>query len=68
MSLQTKHLRWVLFTAFTTGLAASARAADIGQIKWQRRVSIVRSGQVLPGNAGVRLQAADLLRTGADGS
>jgi hypothetical protein len=69
MSKQAKHLRWVFFAAFVTGLAPSAGAADIGQIKVAKgQVSVERNGQVVPGSAGVRLQAADVLRTGADGS
>ena len=69
MSKQAKQLRWVFFAAFVTGLAPSAGAADIGQIKVAKgQVSVERNGQVVPGSAGVRLQAADVLRTGADGS
>jgi hypothetical protein len=50
-------------------LAAPAHAVDIGQIKVSNgNVTIERSGQTLRGDAGVRLQAADVLRTGADGS
>jgi hypothetical protein len=55
--------------ALALGLSAPAGAADIGQIKTAKgQVSIERSGQVLPGAVGTRLQEADVLKTGADGS
>jgi len=60
---------WVLLLAFAAGFAVAADAADIGQIKVSKgRVSIERNGQTLPGEAGARLQPADVLKTGADGS
>jgi len=50
-------------------LAFSARAADIGQIKVSRgQVSIDREGRSLPAPVGTRLQTADVVRTGSDGS
>jgi hypothetical protein len=61
--------RIALATAVTAGLYASALAADIGQIKVSRgEVNIERAGATLPGSVGLRLQAADILRTGANGS
>jgi len=55
--------------ALTVGLAASATAVEIGQIKVSKgQVSIERHGQVLPGNVGTRLEPADILKTGPDGS
>ena len=58
-----------LIAAFALGLAASAPAAEIGQIKVSKgQVSIERNGQILPGNVGVRLETSDILKTGADGS
>jgi hypothetical protein len=51
------------------GFAAAAGAADIGQIKISKGdVAIERAGQTLPGKVGLRLQAADVIKTGADGS
>ena len=51
------------------GLSASAYAADIGQIKIAKgQVTVERGGQAMPATAGLRLQAADVIRTGADGS
>lgn len=55
--------------AFAAGFPFAASAADIGQIKVSRgEVSVQRAGATLPGTVGLRLQAADTLRTGADGS
>jgi hypothetical protein len=50
-------------------MCAAAGAADIGQIKIAKgEVMIERGAQTLPGVVGARLQAADVVRTGADGS
>lgn len=44
-------------------------AADIGQIKVSKgQVTVERAGQELPGQVGLRLEAMDTVRTGADGS
>ena len=46
-----------------------AHAADIGQIKIAKgQVTIERGGQAIPATPGARLQAGDVLKTGADGS
>jgi hypothetical protein len=51
------------------GLVTSATATDIGQIKVSKgQVSVERNGQPMPGNVGTRLQPADVLKTGPDGS
>ncbi len=69
MSARIAPLPWVLLMVSATGFAVAAHAADIGQIKSAKgQVSIVRNGQTLPGDAGARLQPADVLKTGADGS
>lgn len=50
-------------------LALPARAADIGQIKVSKgQVTIAREGRTLPGAVGTRLQTADIVNTGPDGS
>lgn len=50
-------------------LAGAAAADDIGQIKVARgTVNVERAGTTLTGTVGMRLQTADTLRTGADGS
>ena len=59
-------------TLLALGLAALACApaqADVGQIKTAKgQVSVERQGQALPGAVGLLLEAADVLKTGADGS
>jgi hypothetical protein len=48
---------------------ASAAAQDIGQIKVARgAVTIERAGAALPATVGMRVQTADRVRTGGDGS
>ena len=55
-----------LSCVFVTSVAFGA---DIGQIKVSKgRVSIERGGQSLRGDAGTRLQGADVVKTGGDGS
>ena len=55
--------------ALFLGLAPAANAAEIGQIKVAKgEVGIERQGKTLPAAVGLRLQTADLVRTGADGS
>jgi hypothetical protein len=49
--------------------AASAGAVEIGQIKVAKgQVTVERKGEALAGRVGMRLEAADVLKTGADGS
>ena len=57
-------------TAAAALLAAlPAAAAEIGQIKVAKgAVSVERNGQSLAGSVGLRLEAADVVKTGADGS
>ena len=60
---------WVVLSFVLVTWAGAAQAADIGQIKTSKgAVSIERAGQSLPGDAGARLQDADVVRTGTDGS
>ncbi len=48
---------------------AVAGAAEIGQIKVVKgQVGIERQGQPVPAIVGTRLQTADVIKTGADGS
>ena len=55
-----------LALALTVGLPA---AAEIGQIKTRKgQVSVERKGQSLPAEVGMLLEAADTLKTGADGA
>ena len=53
----------------TLCLATAASAADIGQIKISKgQVTVEREGRLLTGSVGTRLQTADTVKTGADGS
>ena len=55
--------------AFASLFAMSAVAADIGQIKISKgSVTVERAAHSLPGVVGTRLQASDVITTGADGS
>ena len=55
--------------AFASCFATSAAAADIGQIKVSKgSVTVERAAQSLPGVIGTRLQASDVITTGANGS
>jgi hypothetical protein len=50
-------------------LAASASAAEIGQIKVSNgQVTVERKGESRPGSVGTRLESSDVLKTGPDGS
>jgi hypothetical protein len=69
MPLPTGQFRYALMVALAAGFAAPALGAEIGQIKVAKgQVAIERDGRILPGEAGVRLQPSDVLKTGADGS
>ena len=62
-------LRWGLTLPVLLFAAASAQAADIGQVKVSSgNVTIDRGGQALQSRLGVRLQQGDVVKTGADGS
>lgn len=61
-------MKWWVTIAVALTLAAPV-AADIGQVKVASgRVDIERAGATQPATVGVRLQAGDIVRTGADGS
>ena len=62
-------LRWLAALMLSALFVTFAGAADIGQIKIAKgQVTVDRKGVVLPGGVGMRLEAADVLKTGADGS
>ena len=49
--------------------ASAGAAEDVGQIKVAKgQVSVDRSGRALPAQVGMGLAAADVVKTGADGS
>jgi hypothetical protein len=63
------HRRMAVVSALVCGWAVAASAADIGQVKIAKgQVTIERQGTTMPATVGVRLQVADTVRTGADGS
>ena len=63
--LQAVTVGFVLLAAVTV----PARAEDVGQIKISKgAVFIERAGQRLPALVGVRVQPADVVKTGPDGS
>jgi hypothetical protein len=62
-------LRWIPAIPLAMAVAIAAHAADIGQIKVAKgAVTIERSGEVMRGEPGLRVQASDVVKTGADGS
>lgn len=64
-----QRLRLCTVLAFAACVAGAAAAADIGQIKVARgTVNVERAGATQQATVGMRLQTADTLRTGADGS
>ena len=61
--------RNALAIAILSGWAIAAQAADIGQVKIAKgQVTIERQGKAMPAVVGARLQVADIVKTGADGS
>ena len=59
----------VTAAAFALAPVQPTLAADIGQIKISRgAVTIERGAETKPATVGMRLQAADVVRTGADSS
>jgi hypothetical protein len=63
------HCRITVALALFCGWAVAANAADIGQVKIAKgQVTIERQGTTMPATVGARLQVADTVRTGADGS
>jgi hypothetical protein len=62
-------MSYVNVVALASCFAISAMAADIGQIKISKgSVTVERNAQSVPGVVGTRLQASDIITTGADGS
>jgi len=66
-SLQARRLGRSLMLA--AALAVGPASAEVGQVKIAKgQVSVLRGGQNLPGAVGMAIEAADVVRTGADGS
>src|SRR4051812_41540343 len=69
MIARIAYLQRALLMFVAVGFAVVASAAAIGPVKVAKgNVSIERKGQTLPADPGSRLQQADVLKTGADGS
>ena len=69
MKLSLMRCRSTLFVALLAGWAIAAGAADIGQVKIAKgQVTIERQGKSMPAAVGARLQVADIVKTGVDGS
>ena len=65
---RTAWLRLALAVAIASATTL-ALAAEIGQVKTSKgEVTIERTGAKLPGAVGTKLEASDVLRTGADGA
>ena len=59
----------ISLTIALLGVVTVAEAAEIGQIKVSRgTVTVEHSGQTRPAIVGTRLDASDIVKTGADGS
>jgi hypothetical protein len=66
-NVQVRRRAW--FAVLVASFASLAMAADIGQIKVAKGpVTVERGGQTLPAAIGMRVQAADVVKTGADAS
>ncbi len=69
MTTLCRTLRCVAPLTLAALIAASAGAAEIGRIKVAKgQVTVERKGEALPARVGMRLEPADVLKTGADGS
>ena len=69
MTTGSARLRLGLAVALLAGWLPAAFAADIGQVKTAKGpVTIERAGQSLPVTVGMRVQTADVVKTGADAS
>ena len=69
MNLISQACRHGLLAATLVAIASVAAAAEIGQIKVAKgQVSVERKGETLAATVGLRLEAADVVKTGTDGS
>jgi hypothetical protein len=64
-----EQLRGLSLYAFLAICCSWASAAEIGQVKVVKgQVDVERNGQAEPAKPGMRLETADVVRTGTDGS
>ena len=69
MKLSLMRCRSALVVAVLSGWTVAAHATDIGQVKIAKgQVTIERQGKSMPAAVGARLQVADIVKTGVDGS
>ena len=69
MTRTARNLRWLALIAAAVLVIAPVGAAEIGQIKTSKgQVTVERKGATVPATVGMRLETADVLKTGADGS
>ena len=69
MNVFSQGFRTTLLAATMVAFASATAAAEIGQIKVAKgQVSVERNGATLAGTVGLRLEPADVVKTGADGS
>jgi hypothetical protein len=69
MDMLFRQLRRGLTLILMMACVAAAAADDVGQIKVAKgQVLVDRNGQSLPAQVGMALAAADILKTGADGT
>ena len=69
MNLTSQPRQIALAALMLAAFATTASAAEIGQIKVAKgQVSVERKGEPIVASVGLRLEAADVVKTGADGS
>ena len=69
MGARNSKSRRPIVALLAAAVATATAAADIGQVKVVKgTVSVERGGTVLPASVGLRVQPADTVVTGADGS
>ena len=69
MTRFAERWRCLSMLALLAGSCSLASAAEIGQIKTSKgEVTVERKGQPMPARVGMRLETADVLKTGADGA
>jgi len=69
MGARNSKSRRPIVALLAAAVATATAAADIGQVKVVKgTVTVERGGTVLPASVGLRVQPADTVVTGADGS
>ena len=69
MTKRNRRVYRLALLAVLVSCCSLAGAAEIGQVKVAKgQVDVERNGQTMPAKVGMRLETADVLKTGADGS